>query len=80
MRNLKAKPFAYFLFALFAISFVGVALATGAQVTDIWSALKTAYKTIPILLLLWLGFATYAWKWQIFQTWLVPFPYLEGTW
>jgi len=80
MKNLKAKPFAFFLFALFAVSFMCVALATGAQITDIWSALKTAYKTIPILLVLWTVFALYAWKWPIFRNWLVPFPYLEGTW
>ncbi len=80
MKNVKAKPFAFFLFALFALSFVGVTLTTGAPITDMWSALKTAYKTIPILLILWTLFALHAWKWSIFRNWLVPFPYLDGTW
>jgi hypothetical protein len=25
-------------------------------------------------------FSLHAWKWPIFRNWLVPFPYLEGTW
>lgn len=80
MRNLKIKPFAYFVFALFAISFIGVALVTRAQISDILTALQVAYKTIPIILFLLLIFTTYAWKWKVFSNWLVPFPYLEGTW
>jgi hypothetical protein len=80
VKNLKPKSFAFFLFGLFALCFVAVAIGTGARVTDIWTALKTAYKTIPLLLVLWTGFAAYAWKWRVFRGWLVPFPDLDGTW
>ena len=39
------------MFGLFAVCFIAVALATGAEVRDVWSALKIAYKTVPILLI-----------------------------
>lgn len=80
MKNLKAKPFAFFFFGLFAVCFIGLAYVTGTPVTDIQSALKTAYKTIPVVLLLWLSFTAYAWRWRVFRGWLVPFPDLDGTW
>ncbi len=57
-----------------------MAYVTGATITDITSALKVAYKTIPLILILWLCFAVFAWKWRIFKGWLVAFPNLDGTW
>ena len=80
MNNLKAKPIAYSLFVLIAFCFAGVAATTGMQVKDVWSALHIAYRTVPILLAIWLVFALHAWKWPVFRNWLVPFPCLEGTW
>lgn len=80
MKNIKVRPFALFIFGIFAVCFVVVAFATGAKVHNVWSALKIAYKTVPILLIIWAAFVLYAWKWRIFQGWLVPFPCLDGTW
>ena len=40
MKNLRAKPFAYFFFGLFATCFVALAYATGTPVADIQGALK----------------------------------------
>src|SRR2546430_12587044 len=80
MKNLKAKPFALLLFALFTICFVVMSLRSGASVTDVWSALRLAYKTIPILLLISSLFVVYGWRLPIFRKWLVPFPDLNGTW
>lgn len=80
MKNLRVRPFAFFLFGIFALCFVGLALATGTSITDVWSALKVAYKTVPIVIILWIGFAAFAWRWRIFRKWLVVFPDLDGTW
>ncbi|NQT35659.1 hypothetical protein HQ587_10755 [bacterium] len=80
MKNIKLKALALFLFVLYAICFIAVALCTKAEIIDVFSALKVAYKTIPLVLLLWLGFTLYAWRWCIFHGWLVPFPCLDGTW
>jgi hypothetical protein len=80
MKNLKVRPFAFFFFGIFALCFIGLALATGASVKDVGSALKLAYKTVPIIILIWAGFVGFAWKWRVFKGWLVPFPNLDGTW
>lgn len=80
MKNLKTKPFALFFFAVFAVSFICLALVSGTAVTDLTSALKLAYKTIPLVTLAWVGFVSFGWRWRIFKGWLVPFPDLNGTW
>ena len=80
MKNIKVRPFAFFMFGLFAVCFIAVALGTGAEVRDVWSALSIAYKTVPIMLIVWMVFVLYAWKWRIFKNWLVPIPCLYGTW
>ena len=56
MKNIKVRPFAFFMFGLFAVCFIAVAFATGAEVRDVWSALKIAYETVPILLIVWMVF------------------------
>ncbi|NGZ61168.1 MAG: hypothetical protein CV081_11800 [Nitrospira sp. LK265] len=80
MKNLKARPFALLVFGIFAACFVGLAFTSGATVTDVWSALWLAYKTVPMLLFLGAIFVAYGWRLPIFRRWLVPFPDLNGTW
>lgn len=80
MKNINVRPFAFVLFAVFAVCFLAVACATREDVRDVWSALRIAYKTVPVLLIVWAAFVLYAWKWRIFKDWLVPFPCLDGTW
>jgi hypothetical protein len=80
MKNLKPKSFALFIFAQFIVCFIGVAYLSNIQIDGMLSSLKVAYKTIPLLLFFWFLFSRYCWKWSIFQGWLVPTPYLEGTW
>lgn len=80
MKNLKAKPFALFLFVLFSICFAIKVWLSDKPLSDVWSILKISYGTIPVILLLGGGFVFYAWKWCIFRNWLVPFPNLNGTW
>ncbi len=80
MKNLHAKRFALAIFAAFVICFCGVAYRSGKGVSDLWSALVIAYKTIPLVLFAIGVFVSYAWRWKIFRGWLVPFPDLNGTW
>lgn len=81
MKNLDSKRFAFAIFAVFAASFCANALISGiASIVDIWSALKIAYKTIPVVLLVVGLFVKYMWCWKIFRGWLVPFSDLNGTW
>lgn len=46
----------------------------------VWSAITKIPTVITIDFGFWLFFVKWAWKWKIFQGWLVPFPVLEGTW
>ena len=80
MKNLHAKRFALALFVVFAVSFCWVAYKSGKTVTDLWSALVIAYKTIPLVLAVVGSFVAHLWRWKIFRGWLVPFPDLNGTW
>ena len=80
MKNLNSKRFALAIFCVFAACFIGVAYRSGKEVSDLWSALLIAYKTIPLVLLAVGVFVSYAWRWRIFRGWLVPFPDLNGTW
>lgn len=80
MNNLRVRRFAYLVFFLFSICLLAVDFSSGWQIKDAWTALQAAYKTVPILLALWLGFALWGWKWRVFRNWLVPFPCLDGTW
>ncbi len=43
----------------------------------IWEDIAT---TITVVTLICTLFVSWAWKWKLFQTWLVPFPYLSGKW
>lgn len=80
MKNLHIKRFALAIFAVFAVCFCWVAFRSGKTVTDLWSALSIAYKTIPLVLLVIGLFVSHAWRWKFFRGWLVPFPDLNGTW
>jgi hypothetical protein len=80
MKNLHSKRFALAIFTVFAACFCWVAYRSGKNVSDLWSALTIAYKTIPLVLLVVGLFVSHAWRWKIFRGWLVPFPDLNGTW
>jgi hypothetical protein len=80
MKNLKAKPFALLIFLVFVICFAFVAFKSGKKPGDFLEALKIAYKTIPLVLLVVGVFIKWAWRWPVFRGWLVPFPDLNGTW
>jgi hypothetical protein len=57
-----------------------VALHGGKEASDVWSYLKFAYKSVPVVLVVVGFFVSYAWKWGMFRGWLVLFPDLNGTW
>lgn len=80
MKNLHTKRFALAIFGVFAICFSFVASRSGRTISDLWSVLTIAYKTIPLVLLVVGIFVSYAWRWKVFRGWLVPFPDLNGTW
>ena len=80
MKNLNVKRFALLVFALFAFCFCVIAFLDGQSSFDVLQVIRIAYQTIPIILLAIMMFTSYAWKWKIFNSWLVPYPNLNGTW
>lgn len=43
----------------------------------VWEDITTTITSVTLICTL---FVTWAWKWKIFQGWLVPFPCLSGKW
>lgn len=84
MKNLNVKRFALLIFIIFSIFFAAFfcchTLKTGQSTCGLWEALKIAYKTIPLVLLVVGFFVAYGWRMRFFRGWLVPFPDLNGTW
>lgn len=80
MKNLNVKRFALLVFVLFALCFCAIAFLDGQSSFDVLQVIRIAYQTIPIILLAIMMFTSYAWKWKIFNSWLVPYPNLNGTW
>lgn len=80
MKNLNGTRYTYAIFVAFAICFIGTALFTGTDVTTLSGAISLGYKAIGPFAIVAGFFITVAWKWPIFRGWLVPIPYLGGTW
>jgi hypothetical protein len=55
-------------------------LISDIGVDPVWNAIKKIPTVITIDFGVWLFFSKWAWKWKMFQGWLVPFPVLAGTW
>ena len=58
------------------ITYCGYWIFQGDNV-NIWEVITTS---ISVTTLLVTSFVIWAWKWKIFQGWLVPFPNLNGKW
>lgn len=63
------------------VIFIGLSFVrnklTFDDIASIWRDITT---TITFVTLICTLFISWAWKWKIFQGWLVPFPYLSGKW
>lgn len=79
MKHLNLERYALVVFAIFAVCFLLTAYF-GETPDSLTKFLQVAYATIPQVILVIGFFVSYAWKWRIFQGWLVPFPNLNGTW
>lgn len=80
MRHLNIKAFLWIVVPLSILIWVLFIFLTELGADPVWSAIKRIPTVITIDFVLWLFFAKWAWKWRVFQDWLVPFPVLEGTW
>ena len=73
-------------------AFIGMTVITGfvlwflllflfkIEVGITWAALRTIPSVVTVEFILWLIFASWAWKSHFFQGWLIKVPVLEGKW
>ena len=80
MKNLNIKRFALTIFVVYAICACWIAYRSGKNITSLWDIITSSYKTLPLVLIFITLFVSYAWRWKVFRSWLVPFPDLNGTW
>ncbi len=80
MKNLSVKAFAWIFLLVSIVVWVGILLVSGLDLRFDWGAFKKLPQVVSVVLLLWIGFSRWWWKWPIFQGWLVLFPVLQGTW
>jgi len=80
MKHFNIKAFLWIVVPLSILIWILLILLAELGVDPIWGAIKRIPTVITIDFGLWLFFVKWAWKWKVFQGWLVPFPVLEGTW
>lgn len=79
-KHLNIKVFLWVIVPLSILIWILLMLISDIGVDPVWNAIKKIPIVITIDFGVWLFFSKWAWKWKIFQGWLVPFPVLEGTW
>lgn len=79
-KHLNIKAFLWVIVPLSILIWLLLMLISEIGVDPVWSAIKKIPTVITIDFGAWLFFSKWAWKWKIFQGWLVPFPVIEGTW
>ncbi len=80
MKHLNVKAFLWIVIPFSMLLWIFLILFSKLGADLAWGALKKIPTVITVDLVFWVCFTKWAWKWRIFQGWLVPFPVLEGTW
>jgi len=80
MKNMNLKPFLSILLAFSGLFWFGIATASGLNMQSFADFMRPIPKVITADLILVAVFVRWLWRWKFLQTWLVPFPNLNGTW
>jgi hypothetical protein len=80
MKHLNVKAFAALGIFLTIVIWLILLYLSGLQLQATWQAFKQLPTVLSIELVLWAIFVKWGWRYKIFQNWLVPFPYIQGTW
>src|SRR5207253_25048 len=80
MKNIRNKIAVWIQLGFFVVLWAIVLYVSGVELRINWEALRKIPEVIALYSILHLFFTTWAWRLQIFQGWLVPFPDLQGTW
>ena len=66
----------YSFLAICFITYCGYRVIQGENI-NLWNIITTSMSATALLVT---SFVIWAWRWKIFQGWLVPFPNLNGKW
>jgi len=80
MKNIRKEVATWIQFGSFICVWFLLLLPSGTPVHVGWEALKRFPEAVMIYSCGHFLFTTWAWRWKVFQGWLVPFPDLQGTW
>jgi hypothetical protein len=80
VNNLNVKTFIWIFAGLTLLFFIVAKKAYGMPDNADWLLFKLLSTVVAADYFVWVVFVKWAWKWSIWQNWLVPFPDLNGTW
>ena len=80
MKNLNIKSFAGLAIAFTVSIWLILLYIAGAKLESTWLAFKQLPSVFTIEMVIWGLFVKWGWRFKIFQKWLVPFPFIQGTW
>ncbi len=80
MRNLNLKPFLFILLGFSGVVWFAIATANGLDMKNLVDFMRPIPQVVTADLLLAGIFMQWGWRWKLLQSWLVPFPDLNGTW
>ncbi len=80
MNKTNVKAYIWVVVISTVIIWALVLLASGIALEGSAEAIKKLPIVVTIEAMLWLSFTTWFWKFDIFQSWLIVEPIIEGTW
>jgi len=80
MKNIRKEAAIWIQLGSFLSVWLLLLLFSGTRTQIGWEALKRFPEAVVIYSAGHLFFTTRAWRWKVFQGWLIPFPDLQGTW
>jgi hypothetical protein len=80
MNKSNTKAFVWAIVVSTIAIWGGVLLAFGIELTGSLEAIKKLPLVVTIQTIIWMLFTQWGWKLNIFQSWLIVEPIIEGTW
>lgn len=80
VKNIKHEISVWVQLITFILLWVGILFVSKTGFVINWESLKKLPEVVTAYLVLHVVFTRWAWRWRVFQGWLVPYPDLQGTW
>jgi len=80
MKNLNIKPFLLILLGISGLVWFIAAKASGLNLANFFDFIKPIPTVVTVDLIVIGIFLKWIWRWRWLQSWLIPFPDLNGTW